>query len=60
MLCLGGASRHCFSFFSDASRVIAPVSSNLAANESRRIGLSVVQDLKTHIEPLLYQKRRAS
>jgi hypothetical protein len=36
MLCLGGASRHCFSFFSDASRVIAPVSSNLAANESRQ------------------------
>jgi hypothetical protein len=26
MLCLGGASRrHCFSFISDASRVIAPV-----------------------------------
>ena len=44
MLCLGGASRHCFSFFSDASRVIAPVCSNLAANESRQTPIWLKQE----------------
>lgn len=44
MLCFGGASRHCFSFLSVASRVIAPVSSNLAADESRQTPIWLKQE----------------